>query len=60
MWGGPGDDDEFGGYGKDYLDVVPRPLDSQIWKTHGSVDHLQGYDLLYGGFDSDALRPARA
>lgn len=56
MWGGPGNDDEFGGYGNDYLDVVPRPSDPQIWKTHGSVDHLQGFDLLYGGFDSDAMQ----
>ena len=56
MWGGPGNDDEFGGYGNDYLDVVPRPADPQSWKTDGAVDHLQGYDLLYSGFDSDAMQ----
>jgi Ca2+-binding RTX toxin-like protein len=56
MWGGPGNDDEFGGYGNDYLDVFPRPVDPQVWKTYGSVDHMQGYDLLYGGFDSDAMQ----
>jgi Ca2+-binding RTX toxin-like protein len=56
MWGGPGNDDEFGGYGKDHLDVVPRPTDPASWHTHGSVDHLQGFDLLYGGYDQDAMQ----
>jgi Ca2+-binding RTX toxin-like protein len=56
LWGGPGDDDEYGGYGNDYLDVVPRSTDPSSWRTYASVDHLQGYDLLYGGWDSDAMQ----
>lgn len=56
LWGGPGNDDEFGGPGRDYLDVVPRPLDPATWTTYAAVDHLQGYDLLYGGLDADAMQ----
>ena len=56
MWGGPGNDDEFGGNGADHLDVVPRPPDPAAWHTYGDVDHLQGYDLLYGGWDQDTMQ----
>ncbi|MEY2474398.1 MAG: hypothetical protein QOK28_3727 [Actinomycetota bacterium] len=56
LWGGPGNDDEFGGNGADHMDVVPRPTDPAAWHTYGDVDHLQGYDLLYGGWDQDTLQ----
>jgi Ca2+-binding RTX toxin-like protein len=56
VWGGPGNDDAFGGNGNDHMDVVPRPTDPASWHTYGDVDHLQGLDLLYGGFDQDTLQ----
>ncbi|MEY2396839.1 MAG: hypothetical protein QOJ00_13 [Actinomycetota bacterium] len=56
MWGGPGNDDEYGGTGADHLDVVPRSTDPSAWKTYGAVDHLQGFDLLYGGWDQDTMQ----
>ncbi len=56
MWGGPGNDDAFGGNGADHMDVVPRPTDPAAWHTYGDVDHLQGLDLLYGGWDQDTLQ----
>jgi Ca2+-binding RTX toxin-like protein len=55
LWGGPGNDDTFGGRGADYLDVVPRATDPAAWHTYG-VDHLRGLDLLYGGWDQDAMQ----
>ncbi|MDP1792763.1 MAG: hypothetical protein Q8K63_01390, partial [Acidimicrobiales bacterium] len=56
LWGGPGNDDAFGGTGADYLDVVPRTTDPAAWRTYAVVDHLQGFDLLYGGWGQDALQ----
>lgn len=62
MWGGRGDDNMWGGYGDDYLDVRPRrgipgyPDDPPLWHTFGRFDFYQGLDLIYGGWDRDALQ----
>ena len=54
--GGAGTDAIHGGTGADHIDVVPRPTDPVAWHTYGDVDHLQGFDLLYGGWDQDTLQ----
>jgi Ca2+-binding RTX toxin-like protein len=62
MWGGRGNDNLWGGYGDDYLDVRPRnatatyPADPPLWFTFGRFDFYQGLDLIYGGWDRDALQ----
>jgi hypothetical protein len=62
MWGGRGDDNIWGGYGADYLDVRPRsgfaefPDDPPLWHTFGRFDFYQGLDLIYGGWDPDAMQ----
>jgi Ca2+-binding RTX toxin-like protein len=62
VWGGPGDDDLWGGYQDDNLDVRPRvasalhPADPPEWFTYGAPDNYQGLDLIYGGWDRDALQ----
>jgi hypothetical protein len=62
MWGGRGDDNLWGGRGDDYLDVRPRssspdfPDDPPLWHTFGRFDFYQGLDLIYGGWDRDALQ----
>ena len=62
LWGGRGHDHGWGGWGDDHLDVRPRlesdsaPADPPEWFTWGSPDHYQALDLLYGGWDRDALQ----
>ena len=62
IWGGPGDDDLWGGYQNDYLDVRPRvasafgPADPPAWFTYGDPDNYQDLDLIYGGWDRDAMQ----
>ena len=62
VWGGPGDDDLWGGYQDDNLDVRPRvasalhPADPPEWFTYGAPDNYQDLDLIYGGWDRDALQ----
>jgi Ca2+-binding RTX toxin-like protein len=62
IWGGRGDDNMWGGYGDDYLDVRPRsgladwPDDPPLWHTFGRFDFYQGLDLIYGGWDRDAMQ----
>jgi Ca2+-binding RTX toxin-like protein len=69
LWGGPGDDHLYGGYGDDYLDVKPRTTrrnrpgnngnnrsDPPEWHTYAGLDNYQGFDLLYGGWDQDAMQ----
>lgn len=65
MWGGPDADHLFGGYGEDFLDVRPRQAtataaaDPESWFLYGGVDHYQGLDIIYGGFDSDTMQADR-
>ncbi len=62
LWGGRGDDNLWGGYGDDHLDVRPRPAsattvaDPPLWFTFGRFDFYQGLDLIYGGWDRDAMQ----
>ncbi|HYF64691.1 MAG TPA: calcium-binding protein, partial [Herpetosiphonaceae bacterium] len=62
LWGGPGHDHLFGGYGNDSLDVKPRsatddrPADPGVWFTYGALDNYQGLDIIYGGWDQDAMQ----
>jgi hypothetical protein len=62
MWGGEGDDDLWGGNQNDHLDVRPRvasalaPADPPEWFTYGAPGNYQGLDLIYGGWDRDALQ----
>jgi hypothetical protein len=52
----------WGGYGDDHLDVRPRsgfadfPDDPPLWHTFGRFDFYQGLDLIYGGWDQDAMQ----
>jgi|GEM_PF-2292937 len=69
LWGGRGRDHVWGGHGDDYLDVKPReerpgpkknspvePADPPEWFTWGVPDSFEGLDILYGGWDADALQ----
>jgi Ca2+-binding RTX toxin-like protein len=60
-WGGRDDDDIWGGHGDDHLDVRPRregetPTDPPEWFTYGEPDNYQGLDIVYGGWDRDAMQ----
>ncbi len=61
-WGGQGDDHLWGGRHNDHLDVRPRPAtdtteaDPPEWFTYGQPDNFQGLDLIYGGWDQDAMQ----
>ena len=56
LWGGSDNDHLFGGYGNDYLDVVPREDDPQEIKEYGSEQNYLGIDVIYGGWDADAMQ----
>jgi hypothetical protein len=67
MWGGRGPDHLYGGFGADFLDVRPRPnatpdfpVDPPSWFTWvalpGTQEHYQDSDVIYGGYDADALQ----
>ncbi len=63
LWGGTDHDRIYGGLGEDNLDVKPRSTDSPLWwavappvDTDGDPSTINGFDLLYGGFDADALQ----
>ncbi|MCH8899198.1 MAG: hypothetical protein IH942_01750 [Acidobacteria bacterium] len=68
IWGGPGNDELFGGHDEDALDVRPRDFttrvkgvtlgpDPAIWfEAAPSADALAGFDLAYGGWNTDELQ----
>jgi hypothetical protein len=66
MWGGPDHDEVFGGYGDDWMDIEPRPArvdkkqtfpeDPPEWYTYANIQNYQGLDLIYGGWDQDAMQ----
>ncbi len=62
IWGGRGNDHVWGGHGDDHLDVRPRAAspgtvaDPPLWFTYGGPDNYQGLDIIYGGWDRDALQ----
>jgi Ca2+-binding RTX toxin-like protein len=66
MWGGRGNDHLWGGHGDDHLDVRPRPAspdtvaDPPEWFAYGEPDNYQGLDIIYGGWDRDALQADEA
>ena len=62
IWGGRGHDHLWGGHGDDHLDVRPRSVspntvaDPPEWFTYGEPNNYQGLDIIYGGWDRDALQ----
>jgi Ca2+-binding RTX toxin-like protein len=62
VWGGRDHDHLWGGHGADHLDVRPRIAseltvpDSPEWFIYGEPDHYQGLDIIYGGWDQDAMQ----
>ncbi|MCH8242430.1 MAG: hypothetical protein IH897_07460 [Planctomycetes bacterium] len=66
MWGGRSHDHLWGGHGDDHIDVSPRTAsrvtapDNALWFTYGVPDHYQGLDIIYGGFDRDAMQANEA
>ena len=49
VWGGPDRDHVYGGYGKDWLDVVTTQAGDPAYDYTGA-------DMLYGGYDADAMQ----
>ncbi len=66
MWGGRFHDHLWGGHGDDHIDVRPRTAsrvtvdDNALWFTYGRPDHYQKLDIIYGGFDQDAMQANEA
>lgn len=66
MWGGRGHDHLWGGHGNDHLDVKPRIAskltvpDTPEWFIYGQPDNYQGLDIIYGGWDQDAMQASDA
>ena len=62
MWGGRSHDHLWGGHGNDHLDVRPRTAstvsapDTPEWFTYGEPDNFQDLDIIYGGWDRDAMQ----
>jgi Ca2+-binding RTX toxin-like protein len=56
LWGGRSSDHVWGGHGADNLDVKPRSGDPATWHTYAGTDNYQDMDILYGGWDQDALQ----
>jgi Ca2+-binding RTX toxin-like protein len=62
IWGGRGNDNEYGGHGDDMLDVRPDDLYPKTWAAwaEADVESYHGVDFAYGGYDQDALQANRA
>ncbi|HYF64389.1 MAG TPA: hypothetical protein VD886_16315, partial [Herpetosiphonaceae bacterium] len=54
--GGRSGDHVWGGHGADFLDVKPRAQDPAAWHKYAGTDNYQDMDILYGGWNQDALQ----